>query len=219
MTFTENRSEADLERAAQSRRAFLKGSAAAGVAALVAASAPRLAFAKAQYQAPDLKTDADILNFALLLEHIEAEFYKMAVDSGNHSGDVSTIVTMVRDHEVAHVDFLDKALRDAGYPEDKLSTADMVNTDAFDVSSQDAILKLASTFEPVGVGAYTAAAPLIENKDYLAAAGSIEQIEARHQGAIRWLMDMNPSPDYENALGPTMPPADVVEAVTPFLNS
>ncbi len=179
----------------------------------------QLAYAKPQFQAPQLENDADILNFALLLEHIEAEFYKMAIDSGELSGDVLTILTQVRDHEVAHVEFLDGALRSAGYDEDKLSMAGMVNTDAFDVSSEAAILELANTFEPVGVGAYTAAAPLLKNKDFLAAAGSIEQLEARHQGAVRWLVDKNPSPDYENALGPTLPPAEVVEAVTPFLNS
>ncbi len=200
----------------KSRRNFLKGSAGAGVAALLAVSAQRSAYAKVLPQ--NLETDADILNFALTLEHIEAEFYKMAVDSGNLSGDVLTILTAVRDHEIAHVEFLTAALEKAGY--EGIATADVVNKDAFDVSSESAILKLAVTFEPVGVGAYTAAAPLLENKDFLAAAGSIEQIEARHEGVVRILVGQPASVNVnEFALGPTIPPAEVLKAVTPFLNS
>lgn len=210
MEYTENQTQAS-----PSRRQFLKGSAVTGVAALVAAGAPRLAFAK---QVPQkLENDLDIVNFALTLEHIEAEFYKAAVDSGNLSGDNLTVLTDIRDNEVAHVDALTAALEAADY--EGIATADVVNTDAFDVSSEDAILELAATFEPVGVGAYTAAAPLIKDKGILAVAGSIEQIEARHAAAVRLLRGENPSVDTENALGETLAPDKVLEAVTPFLNS
>lgn len=218
MAYTENRVD-DAVQQAHSRRQFLRGGATAGVAALLAAAAPRAAFAKQMPQ--ELNNDADILNFALTLEHIEAEFYKMAVDSGHLSGQALTILEKIRDNEVDHVEILTGALEAENYED--IATADVVNTDAFNdyLGSQAKILELANIFEPVGVGAYTAAAPLIQNKaDYLPVAGGIEQLEARHQGAVRWLVDLNPSPDDDEfALGPTLPPADVVEAVTPFLNS
>ena len=47
-----------------------------------------------------------------------------------------------------------------------------------DLSSEDAFLKLAVTFEDTGVSAYNGAAPSIKSKEVLAAAGSIVQVEA-----------------------------------------
>ena len=47
--------------------------------------------------------DAAILNFALLLEYLESEFYVEAVNSGALTGDLLEFATVVRDHELAHV--------------------------------------------------------------------------------------------------------------------
>ncbi len=219
MTYTQNQADT-IEQAGHTRRTFIKGAAATGLMAIVAGSASPSAdaasFAKANLQ--DL-TDADILNFALLLEHLEAEFYKGAVDSGVLTDYSVGIITTLRDNEVVHVEFLTKALLAAGMAEEDLSSADMINTDAFDYSSEAAILEVSEVLEETGVGAYTGAAALLDSKDFLAAAGSIEQIEARHHGAIRFLNDKNPSPDAENALGIVLTIPEVQERAKPFLNS
>ncbi len=47
---------------------------------------------------------------------------------------------------------------------------------------------VAQALENTGVGAYLGAAPVLNNTDYLAAAGSIMTIEARHAGAINYLL-------------------------------
>jgi rubrerythrin len=206
--------EPTTEDSAGSRRHFLKGAAAAGLLAIVTSGASSPAASAATFAKANLQdlSDADILNFALSLEHLEAEFYKMAVDSGNLDGDALEILTKVRDHEIAHVDFLTKALTDAGA--EPVEAQDSYNFG--DMSSEAAILKTAEVLEETGVGAYTGAAALIDNKDYLAAAASIEQVEARHHGAIRYLNDKNPAAD---PLGIVLTVPQVQERVAPILGS
>lgn len=197
-------------RTARSRRDVLKGAGAA-LAALALSSANPFkagqAFAMASLQ--DL-TDLDILNFALTLEHLEAEFYKMAVDSGQLSGQTLTILTDVRDHEIAHVDKLTSVITQlGGTPAEK---EDSYNFG--DMGSQDAILETAQTLEETGVGAYTGAAALLDNKDLLAAAASIEQVEARHAAAVRFLRNQPVAPD---AYGIVLTVAEVQERVAPII--
>jgi hypothetical protein len=57
----------------------------------------------------------------------------------------------------------------------------------FEYDGTSGFLKLAETFENVGVGAYNGAAPGIKSKEVLAAAGSIVQVEAPHAAAIALL--------------------------------
>jgi hypothetical protein len=196
-----------------SRRNALKG-AGATLAALAVTAVNPIGQGKA-YAATLLQglTDLDILNFALSLEHLEAEFYKMAVSGGKLSGQVLTVLTAVRDHEIAHVDQLTKVVTQlGGTPAQKAPSYNFG-----DMSTQDAILATAETLEGVGVGAYTGAAALITDKQtILAAAASIEQVEARHFGAIRYLRGSNPAPE---PLGQKLTVAEVTQLVTPLIGS
>ena len=64
----------------------------------------------------------------------------------------------------------------------------------FPASSQSSFLALASVLENTGVSAYNGAAPSLQSKEVLAAAGSIVQIEARHAAAINLLIGKSPTP-------------------------
>ena len=191
----------------QTRRDFLKTLAAASVGAAAGTS---LLTSKAFAQSGG--GDADIFNFALTLEYLEREFYQRALDAGVLSGAALGVVTALRDHEAAHVDAITAALQGAGAtPVAKPQFT--FPQEAF--SSQASILQLAATFEPVGVGAYLGAGPMIQSPDLLEAAGTIAGVEGDHVVAVNNLVGV--SPPANTAFAQALTKDQVLEAVAPFL--
>jgi Ferritin-like domain len=133
--------------------------------------------------------DIDILNFALTLEYLEADFYKVKGKAVGLSGQARSLATMFGDEESQHVDALTKAIKAAGgMPAKKPKFA-------FPVTDQASFLKLAYVLENTGVGAYNGAGPSLSNPQYLAAAGSIVQVEARHAASIGLLTNQSVTPN------------------------
>lgn len=173
-----------------------------------------LATTSAAY-APFFKDDAAVLNYALTLEHLEAAFYTMVVAGGKLSGNALKYLTIIRDHEVAHVTTLTQTLQQAGAtPVKARKSYDF--TKLGDMGTQDGILKIAAILEPTGVGAYNGAAREITSKAVLGAAGSIVAVEARHAAIINALINPagNPVPKGFEAV---TKPQDVLNAVAPVL--
>lgn len=189
----------------RTRRDFFKALAVAGAGATAGSMLmSRKASAKT--------SDVDIANFALTLEYLEADFYARALDAGVLSGDALGVVTNLADHEAQHVDAIIGLLDGAGAtPVEK--PAFTFPEDAF--SSQASILELAATFEPVGVGAYLGAAPLISSPDILAAAGSIAGVEGEHVVAVNWLLGVVPYAGEAFPMAMTLD--EVSAAVAPFM--
>ena len=157
--------------------------------------------------------DVDILNFALTLEYLEAAFYARALRRvPGLSGGVKSLATEIRDNENEHVAALTATIKQLGGTPVKAPGVDF--DDAF--KSQRSFLKLAQTFEDTGVSAYNGAAPAIQSKEVLAAAGSIVQIEARHAAAIRLLNGKQPA---AGAFDPALEMQEVLDAVKPFVKS
>ena len=155
--------------------------------------------------------DIEILNFALTLEYLEAAFYKEAAKIDDLSEDAVKAVETFGDAEQAHVDTLAGIVKQRGGTPVKAPAVDFG-----DLTSEDAFLKLAVTFEDTGVSAYNGAAPSIKDKELLAAAGSIVQVEARHAAAVRLLAKKDPAPD---AFDPTLTEKQVLKAVQPYVKS
>jgi rubrerythrin len=133
--------------------------------------------------------DVDILNFALTLEYLETDFYAHKAKTVGLSGEAKSLAALIAGHEQQHVDALTKAISAAGGKPVKKPAF------VFPVTDQASFLKLAYVLENTGVGAYNGAGPALKNPAYLAAAGSIVQVEARHAAAIALLTGQSVTPD------------------------
>lgn len=132
--------------------------------------------------------DVGILNFALLLEELEAAFYAAVADSGKVTDSKEMeYMRVLGAQEAAHVTFLRSVLGD----QTLFATEDIsFNQDGLDaiLVDRDKILSTAVALEDVGVHAYNGAGPSLKNPTYLLAAGSIVSVEARHAAGVRSLL-------------------------------
>ena len=171
------------------RRNFLVGAGAVGAASVIAgcgdSSTPAAVTTTTAY------TDADILNFALNLEYLEAEFYLRcatgsglsAADAGTGAGTVTggsqvaglttaqqNILNEIAYDEQQHVRFLRSALGASAVARPAIDLTNSFNAlaSAAGIGSTfnpyanfDSFIVGAFVFEDVGVTAYAGAAPLI----------------------------------------------------------
>jgi hypothetical protein len=139
-------------------------------------------------------TVVEILNYALTLEYLEAEFYKMAIASSGliPAGTPAAGIQTISNHETAHVAFLKAAIAPMGtavaMPTFDFSGGSGSGTgpfkDAF--TNYGLFLAVAQTLEDTGVRAYKGrAAELVKGGDLLTAALNIHSVEARHASHIR----------------------------------
>ena len=151
-------------------------------------------FKKAYAQTASTEVEA-VLQFALTLEYLEAEFYTKGVAAAGlvPAGAALGAITTIRDHENQHVAFLKTALTSLGKtpvskPTFDFSAGNGSNTGPFAnvFSDYDTFLAVAQTFEDTGVRAYKGQAPaLIGSGGVLTAALNIHSVEARHAAHIR----------------------------------
>jgi Ferritin-like domain len=156
--------------------------------------------------APSAQQDVEILNFALLLEYLESEFYVDAVNKAALSGLTPrelVFATTVRDHELAHVDFLRNALGSAAREKPRFDFRDTT-------SDRAKFLATAVVLEDTGVAAYNGQGPRLRKRT-LPAAASIVSVEARHAA---WIRRIVAAPSYPNRPGDFPAPSAVDRALT-----
>jgi hypothetical protein len=190
------------------RSAFmLRGALAAGAFYGTAAVAPFVS----QALAAEESGDVGILNFALTLEYLEADFYNVKGKAVGLSGEARKYAREFGAEEAAHVTALTAAIKQLG---GKPVAKPMF---VFPATDEKSFLALASVLENTGVGAYNGAAPSLKSKAVLASAGSIVQIEARHAAAIDLLIGKSPTPN-EGFDKPLMK-SEVLTAVKPLIKA
>lgn len=132
------------------------------------------------------KGDVAILNFALTLEFLEAEFYKQAV-AANFGGPTGALAATIAKHEAAHVSYLRKALGMKAVKKPKFAFG-RATTDRATFEATALVL------ENTGVQAYLGQAGRIRTPAILLAAATILTVEARHAGAVAQLTGKSISP-------------------------
>jgi Ferritin-like domain len=168
-------------------------------------------------------TDVDILNFALNLEYLEAEFYTVVTTGktlkesgftlsgkGNsgptkggskvdfvHSSNRVEVTKQLKDvmEEITYDEQQHVLLLRGALGDDAIAKP-TINLDALGTGFQGFLhcTALARAFEDVGVSAYGGAAPLISSKAYLATAARIALTEAYHAGNLRLVAAANDDP-------------------------
>jgi rubrerythrin len=187
---------------ADSRRSFLRQSFSGG---LLAAGLGTLLLRPTTARADTHPSDLDILNFALTLEHLEAQFYIEGLNrfsardfrSGRRVsqlgpktvGRLHDNLRLVRDHEVEHVVVLQQVITSlGGTPVD----ACQYN---FGYQDPDGFLLVAQALENTGVMAYTGAIAGIENAGLQTAGATIATVEARHAAYLNLINGDSPFPE------------------------
>lgn len=172
-----------------SRRRFLElagaGGAALAMSTLVAACGgddePQQQDTRDAGDPTQPSTDLEIINYALLLEYLEEDFYKLAVDSGELRSEYQTLALEIRGNETEHVQALESLVEQlAGVPVPRPEP----KFDAVIQGGEQSILDTAATLENVGAAAYLGQAPRIQNTRVLESALAIHTVEARHAAAL-----------------------------------
>lgn len=200
------------------RRSFLRWAGLVGVGAglavgggFVASSAASGSPMPHNYGGGSNASDVSILNYALTLEYLEADFYARVVRSGKLAGRELALVTPIAAHEAAHVAGITALITQLG---GKPVAKPKITYPAHLFDNRASILTNAATFEELGVVAYHGQVPLIKSVDVLGAAASIAGVESRHAAVLHTLTHGDPFP---RPIEDHKPKAYVLKRVAPFL--
>lgn len=241
-----NKEQEQLDKVIADRRNFLKGVGLTGLSVAGAAmvggklgllngmpGAEKLGLAPSSVDAASY-TDVDILNFALNLEYLEAEFYTAVVTgktldqsgfnlsgkgtygpttggkkvaiTGSFAKQLNMTLNSIMNEEQTHVKFLRSALGSYAVAKPAIN----LNALGIGFGSTIEVITLARAFEQTGESAYAGAAHLITDKSYLTAAARILVVESEHTGNLRLFCDLYNVPtakiDWHDVLPPPSGP-------------
>ena len=127
--------------------------------------------------APSPSEDVRVLNFVLLIEYVQAEFYREAKTHSGLGSDVVEFAKVVGAHEDEHVAALQSALGAKARKRPPIQFGAVT-------SNRQKFLAAAIELEDLGVAAYNGQATNLTPKALLPAA-EIVSVEARHAAWIR----------------------------------
>jgi rubrerythrin len=161
------------------------------------------------------KSDIAIVNYALTLEYLEADFYKQVLDSGEvKNPKVGEVAKEIYENEQEHVEALTATVEQLG---GKPAKKPMTDFQAVLAGGESKILQTAASVENLGAAAYLGQAGKIKDKAVLAAALSIHSVEGRHAAVLNQVIGKSIVPDGAFAKPATM--EEVLETVKPFIKA
>ncbi|WBQ03869.1 ferritin-like domain-containing protein [Kribbella sp. CA-293567] len=164
--------------------------------------------------AKDFKNDIEVLNYALALEYLEAEFYRQGNAANLVKGKEKQYLMQIGADEASHVATLTATIQKLGGTPIGAPAVDFGG--AFE--TRKSYLTTAHIFENKGVGAYLGAAGFVKDKMILQAAAGIFGVEARHAAVVGNLLGLEAEGGvYLGAFEKGLAKADVLTAVAPFL--
>ena len=227
-----------------SRRTFLSGSAkllGGGALALGLGAAPAFANGNNDDDEDNKKqggkrnngsgvSDVDILNYALVLERLEYEFYRQNLKRYNERqiegasifdgfgnkvrSHIYENLVRIRNHEKTHVQTLIKVIKSLGGKPVGGSTLGGQTEYDFGVKSVADFVATAQVLEDTGVMAYDGAIAYIHRPGLQTAGATIATVEARHASYLRLLNGEVPFPE---PFDEPKAPRQVCEMVDPFI--
>jgi len=194
-----------------SRRLFLRRTVVGGGAAAVALALG----SAAEAQDARLAQDIAVLNYALTLERLEADFYVRGLQrfgasdfAGFGVSGLFDRLRDIRDHEVAHVATIESVVQGLG------ASAVQGGEFTFPYSDARSFLRVAQVLENTGVSAYDGAIALLKTPQLLTASATIATVEARHAAYLNFVNGDNPFPA---ATDSPKSPGEIVAAIQPFV--
>lgn len=159
------------------------------------------------------KGDIEIVNYALTLEYLEADFYARVIASGEVTDrKIAELAKSIGENEEEHVEALKATVEQlGGTPAPKPKT----KFDEVIAGGPQMILETAAAVENLGAAAYLGQAGRIKDKEILAAALAIHTVEGRHAAALNTLVGQSIVPDGAFAKPASMD--EVLKSVKPFI--
>jgi hypothetical protein len=165
--------------------------------------------------------DIGVLNYAYVLEQLEAKFYELVVANpfSGITGSELNALTTIRNIETGHRDFFKRVLG-------AKAIIDLTfDFSTLDFSNKNVVLETARNLEDIGVSAYNGAGRLLVNPDYVTIAGKIVSVEARNASHVRYMMGQpffvsstnNPIITDSNGLDVSRTPSEVTTLADPFI--
>ena len=170
---------------------------------------------RAEAQDARLGQDIAVLNYALTLERLEADFYVRGLQRFGAAdfagfGVVGLFDRLrdIRDHEVAHVATIQSVI-------ESLGGAPVTGGEfTFPYTDARSFLRVAQVLENTGVSAYDGAVALLRVPQLQTASATIATVEARHAAYLNFVNGDNPFPA---ATDTPRSPGDIIAAIQPFV--
>lgn len=162
------------------------------------------------------KNDLNALNFALVSEQLESNFYNTYLDNfteadfsaaGFPGATTRSYFILIREYESTHASFIRNTITQrGGSPVPPCSYM-------FNVTTVLDFVQLSRTFENTGVKAYDGAIDTINDPNIIRSAATIATVEARFASFLNNLLRQVPFPD---SVDPVLTPAEVVNVLSAY---